>query len=482
MVYLGDTVASATICASLEAPYPHRQSEGSIRFSVSLSPWDRLAAGTKLMSESIEASRVIERGLKESSAVDLEALCVLAGRRVWHLHVDVRVLSDCGNALGAAGLAALGILCCYRRPDTSIDPDAPGGVAIHSTNDREPLPLTLHHLPIPITLALFRSEIDQGVMDVVTVLDPAWKEEATSSGSFLATVTPQGEICAIQKSQGDGMSPIEVFDVLNVAKDVAGDIAAVLKKCLESHNRERIAARVRRQTEAEDSLRRSDSPKIKGSIHDIRQPTNTDISSPDDASKPINRFSMKRENDRLALKRLAGEERMQGLALPERIQEAVARAMEEDEPSDEECKSQRKVKGTRCARPFAGQTDGSVGNTSEADAMVSDEGPGDMHGDVVDIDNDRSGDEPRANEGHEELKQFEEMALQHEATGEYHSKTLSTKSGKRSRKRHKFGKAEGEDKLSMIGNLIAEAGKKKIDNNADSGASVLASSLKKKHG
>ena len=107
------------------------------------------------------------------------------------------------------------------------------------------------------------------------------------------------------------MSPMEVFDVLNVAKDVAGDIAAVLKKCLESHNRERIAARVRRQTEAEDSLRRSDSPHIKGSIHDIRQPTNTDLRTLDDASKPINRFSIEREDDRSALKRLAGEERMQ---------------------------------------------------------------------------------------------------------------------------------------------------------------------------
>ena len=42
-------------------------------------------------------ARALERGLKDSGAVDLEALVVLAGRSVWALRLDVHARKPADN-------------------------------------------------------------------------------------------------------------------------------------------------------------------------------------------------------------------------------------------------------------------------------------------------------------------------------------------------------------------------------------------------
>lgn len=93
IVRLGRTMAMATVSASLDAPYADRHSEGSVTFDVQPTA---MAQGfgpdsQRRNEDAVELSRLVERGLKESRAVDLEALCVQPGRKVWHLQVDVRV-------------------------------------------------------------------------------------------------------------------------------------------------------------------------------------------------------------------------------------------------------------------------------------------------------------------------------------------------------------------------------------------------------
>jgi exosome complex RNA-binding protein Rrp42 (RNase PH superfamily) len=230
----------ASISASLEAPYADRHSEGSITFDVLHTAMAGFGPDFARKNEdTTELSRLVERGLRESRAIDLEALCVQPGRKVWHLQVDVRILDNCGNATDAVGLAALGALCAFRRPDVTVDPDAPGGIIIHSRADREPLPLTLHHLPLPVTFAFFESG------DVVA-LDPMSTEEAAASGSFTVTVNPQGELCAAQKAHGVGILPAQVMQCTRIAATKVKDLTSQLRTALEAHEVARVAARVRR--------------------------------------------------------------------------------------------------------------------------------------------------------------------------------------------------------------------------------------------
>lgn len=70
--------------------------------------------------------------------------------------VDVRILDHCGNLVDAACLSALAALLAFRKPQVSIDGGASGcEVVIHPPEEKDPLPLTLHHLPVAISFALF---------------------------------------------------------------------------------------------------------------------------------------------------------------------------------------------------------------------------------------------------------------------------------------------------------------------------------------
>lgn len=74
----------AALAAALLRPALHsRPNEGSLRFNVEFSPMASPNFEPGRPTENAnELARLIERGLRETKAVDLEALCVLAGRKV----------------------------------------------------------------------------------------------------------------------------------------------------------------------------------------------------------------------------------------------------------------------------------------------------------------------------------------------------------------------------------------------------------------
>jgi exosome complex RNA-binding protein Rrp42 (RNase PH superfamily) len=82
-VQLGGTRVMAAVAAALEAPFNDRSREGALRFNVELSPMASPAfeAG-RMGEEAVELARIVERAIKQSGAVDMEALCVLPGRKV----------------------------------------------------------------------------------------------------------------------------------------------------------------------------------------------------------------------------------------------------------------------------------------------------------------------------------------------------------------------------------------------------------------
>ena len=64
----------------------------------------------------IELARLVDRGVRESKALDLEALCIEPGKKVWIVFIDVHILDDCGNILDAASLGAISALLCTKVP------------------------------------------------------------------------------------------------------------------------------------------------------------------------------------------------------------------------------------------------------------------------------------------------------------------------------------------------------------------------------
>ncbi|KAG1674614.1 hypothetical protein FOA52_001863 [Chlamydomonas sp. UWO 241] len=244
-VRLGDTRVMSSVLGTLEAPYAERPQEGPIRFNVELSPMASPAFEAGRPSEEAnELARLLDRALRQTRAVDQEALCVLAGRKVWALRVDTHVLDHGGNLVDACVLSALGALMAFRKPEVEVGGESGTEITVHAPEVKEPLPLTIHHLPVSITFGFFEG-------GNVVLVDPSLKEAAASEGSATIMMNPNNEVCAVHKAGGVGVSSSQLFRCVRLAATKAHELVAQLKSALEAHSVARVRARVRRHTPAQ---------------------------------------------------------------------------------------------------------------------------------------------------------------------------------------------------------------------------------------
>lgn len=238
-VQLGDTRVMAFVSGQLVQPYMDRPSEGSLSIFTEFSPMADPSFEPGRPSEfAVEFGRIVDRGLRESRAVDTESLCVVAGKLVWSIHIDLHILDNGGNLLDASNIAALAALMTFRRPDCTMAGDDGHKVIVHPTEVREPLPLIVHHLPISVTFAIFDNA------DIV-VVDPSHFEEAVMEGRLTATLNTNGDICAIQK-RGVGVSQSVIMKCIRIAYVKAAETTEKIKNAVESFNAERMSSKINR--------------------------------------------------------------------------------------------------------------------------------------------------------------------------------------------------------------------------------------------
>ena len=167
---------------------------------MSLSPLSSAVAsslpsvGSSPSDRSVELVRLLERSIRESHTVDVEGLCVMSGESVWALRVELLVVDDAGNLGDAVSTAALAALLRYRRPDVTV---VGGKVVLHSMDDRQPIPLHLHHLPVCCTFAVF----DGGQLWVV---DPTLEEEQASEAMVSCVIDDFHQLAGLYKMGGVG--------------------------------------------------------------------------------------------------------------------------------------------------------------------------------------------------------------------------------------------------------------------------------------
>lgn len=300
---LGRTRVVAKVTAELLPPFVDKPAEGMLQFDVTLSPMAHAGFEAGRPSpEAIELTRLVERGIRDSQAFDVEALCVVAGERVWAVRVDLHVLDHDGNLTDACVLAAMAALQHFRRPEVSVSMDgeellmggggsgggtapnkrtktsssdapasAPAGPSgnmqtmserqfkIHHSDDREPQPLALHHVPLTTTFALLPDAAsappglegaaaranEDGPAAVRMVCDPSAREEAVMGGSLTFSVNAHGELCALHKLGGTPLSVPQIKDAARVAAKRASELHEWLTA--ELHNADEQAQQEREQ-------------------------------------------------------------------------------------------------------------------------------------------------------------------------------------------------------------------------------------------
>ncbi len=211
-VRIGDTEIIAGVKLSVDKPYPDTPKEGNLMVGAELLPLScpDFEAGPP-NQESIEVARVVDRGLRESKAVDVKKLCLVEGEKVWAVSVDVCTINSAGNLLDAAALAAMAAIQDARFPGydgKTVDYRRLTDVKLPIV--RKPLSVTVHK----IGEFLF--------------VDPSVDEELVVDARLTVAMTPDGRICAMQKG---GDSPLTIDDIgrmVDMASAKAAELSAAL--------------------------------------------------------------------------------------------------------------------------------------------------------------------------------------------------------------------------------------------------------------
>ncbi|HIQ50285.1 MAG TPA: exosome complex protein Rrp42 [Nanoarchaeota archaeon] len=212
LVKLGETMVAVGIKMSVEEPFPDTPDEGILIVNAEFPP----VASPEFEpgppgDEAIELARVIDRGIRESRAIDFEKLCIVPGEKVWSVFIDIHVLNDDGNLIDASGIGAILALLNTKIPKYDQENDE-----VIYTEKTEPLPIT--KVPIPFTFAKIGNKI---------LLDPCKEEEEAMDARFTVTIA-EGKICAMQKGHGGFFTTEEVKNIIKTAMEKYKKVREIL--------------------------------------------------------------------------------------------------------------------------------------------------------------------------------------------------------------------------------------------------------------
>ncbi len=205
LLKLGNTQVLVGIKIEPGEPFPDTPNMGVLSTNAELVP---LASPTFEAGppgeEAIELARVVDRGIRESKALDLESLVIKQGELVWVVFVDIHVLDFDGNLFDASSLGSIIAL------KNSIVP-------AKSYNYGDDFKLPVKHFPIATTFVKIGDKI---------VADPNIDEENIASARITITTSEDSKIHALQKGLEGTFTVDEVKSLIGRSINLAQDIRA----------------------------------------------------------------------------------------------------------------------------------------------------------------------------------------------------------------------------------------------------------------
>lgn len=203
LVKLGSSQVLVGVKMQPGEPFPDTPNRGVIITNAELVPLASPAFEPGPPSEvGIELARLVDRGVRESKAVDLEALCIVPGKQVWIIFIDVHILDDCGNILDASSLGAIAALLTTRVPASKF------GLG-------EDYALPIRDIPLATTAIEFGD---------VLMFDPDVDEESIANTRLTVITTANGNICGMQKSGTGTLKPEQIYRIVDIAWEKAKEI------------------------------------------------------------------------------------------------------------------------------------------------------------------------------------------------------------------------------------------------------------------
>lgn len=189
-------------------------------------------------------SRLLEKTLRRSSAIDTESLCLIAAQKVWSIRADVHVLSSDGNLIDASCIAVIAALQHFRKPYVSVEGEV---VTVYTLAEREPVPLSLLHFPFCVTFSFYT-----GVTQEIVLLDATLQEEQLRESSITISLNRHGELCQIAKLGGRAVDAVLLLQCTNSALDRVKELSAFVAKALEEDAKKRYKGGLMAELSAEN--------------------------------------------------------------------------------------------------------------------------------------------------------------------------------------------------------------------------------------
>lgn len=172
------------------SPKPGKPNEGEFRVQIDFGSLLHAAEfsqqTTTLTEMRVELSNFIDKVIKSSRTTDREGLCIVQGKLVWNLCVELTLLNDDGNLIDAFFLAAVLALKNTRLPEVSMKGDT-----IQVSQDvAQQHYLNVHHLPVCTTF-YFVPDIEKPVVDATA------KEERLASARLSICMNVFEDVCGM---------------------------------------------------------------------------------------------------------------------------------------------------------------------------------------------------------------------------------------------------------------------------------------------
>ena len=206
-VKLGKTEVIAGVKIIPGTPFPDTPTEGVLTTGMEFLPMAHPSfEGGPPGEDAIELARVVDRGIRESKMVDVEALCIEPGEKVWMCFIDMYALDYDGNLFDASNLAAVMAL------RTAIIPGEQYG-----KGENKPLPITC--TPISVTSCKIGNTL---------ILDPNFDEEHIASARLTVTTDDNGNFRAMQKGGKGSITLDELSQCLDAAVEKGKEIRKII--------------------------------------------------------------------------------------------------------------------------------------------------------------------------------------------------------------------------------------------------------------
>ncbi len=215
-VRLGDTEVVTGVKIQPDKPFPDLGDRGIFICTAEILPLaDPNVEPGPPNEDVIELARVVDRGIRESSMIDLTKLVLQKDKSVIGLFVDNSVTDYDGNLFDACSYASVASLLTCKVPKWELKNDVP---TLVEGEFSEP-PITT--IPVSVTMGKIGDQI---------IVDPNADEWGCMDARMTITTNSDGNICAIQKGGHDGFTVEQLIKCSQISISTAAKIREILKQ------------------------------------------------------------------------------------------------------------------------------------------------------------------------------------------------------------------------------------------------------------